>query len=170
MVNKVILVGNIGGDAESPTENITKFTLATSEKWKNKDGEPQEETEWHRVVVYGKIAPFIAERAKKGSQAYVEGKVKTRKWTDANGVDKFTTEIIVDMTGRVQIFGSGHTEGGSTAHTPAQSSAPEQTKTTTPRTQTTPAKETAVRQEKAPEPAPDVYADNGDSNEDDIPF
>jgi single-strand DNA-binding protein len=165
MVNKVILVGNIGADAESPSETITKFTLATSEKWKNKEtGEPQELTEWHRVTVYGKLAPIILERAKKGSQAYVEGKIKTNKWTDSNGVEKYSTEIVVDINGSVRIFGNASEGGTSTA--PSTQTAP---KKTTPAAQA-PAKEatrkeTPVQAQQYNEPTPEP-----DVNDDDIPF
>lgn len=97
-VNKVILIGNLGDD---PTvrympngDAVANISLATNERWKDKNGEPQEKTEWHRVVVYGKLAEIVAEYLKKGSQAYFEGRIQTRKWTDKHGVEKYTTEII----------------------------------------------------------------------------
>jgi single-strand DNA-binding protein len=97
-VNKVILVGNLGKDPETrymPNgEAVTNITLATSENWKDKSGEKVEKTEWHRVTFYRKLAEIVGEYLKKGSSIYVEGRIETRKWTDKEGVERFTTEII----------------------------------------------------------------------------
>ncbi|MBU0595043.1 MAG: single-stranded DNA-binding protein [Gammaproteobacteria bacterium] len=99
-VNKVILVGRLGKDPETrymPNgDAVTNITLATSETWKDKNGEKQEKTEWHRVTFYRKLAEIAGEYLKKGSMAYVEGRLETRKWTDKAGVDKYTTEIIAN--------------------------------------------------------------------------
>jgi single-strand DNA-binding protein len=105
-VNKIILIGNLGKDPETrylPSgEAVTNFSIATSEKWKNKSGEPQEHTEWHRISTFGKIAEICGEYLKKGAPVYIEGKIRTRKWQDKEGQDKYSTEIIAD---RMQMLG-----------------------------------------------------------------
>lgn len=97
-VNKVILIGNLGKDPEtkymSSGDAVTNITLATTESWKDKNGEKQQKTEWNRVTFYRKLAEIAGQYLKKGSPVYVEGKLETRKWTDKNGVDRYTTEII----------------------------------------------------------------------------
>ncbi|GJL76157.1 MAG TPA: single-stranded DNA-binding protein [Nitrosomonas sp.] len=97
-VNKVILIGNLGKDPEtrymSSGDAVTNITLATTEVWKDKSGEKQEKTEWHRVTFYRKLAEIAGEYLKKGRSVYIEGKLETRKWTDKNGMDRYTTEII----------------------------------------------------------------------------
>ncbi|MEZ5435586.1 MAG: single-stranded DNA-binding protein [Pseudomonadales bacterium] len=98
-VNKVILIGNLGKDPESRTSPgggaITNITLATSETWKDKQtGENQERTEWHRVVFFGRLGEIAGDYLKKGSKVYVEGSLRTRKWQDQSGQDKYTTEIV----------------------------------------------------------------------------
>jgi len=99
-VNKVILIGNLGKDPETrymPNgEAVTNVTIATSETWKDKGGEKQEKTEWHRVTFYRKLAEIAGEYLKKGSQIYVEGRLETRKWQDKDGQDRYTTEIIAN--------------------------------------------------------------------------
>ncbi len=100
-VNKVILIGNIGKEPETRFSAggaaITNITLATSESWKDKQtGENQERTEWHRVVFFGRLAEIAGEYLKKGSKVYVEGSLRTRKWTDQSGQDKYTTEIVAN--------------------------------------------------------------------------
>jgi single-strand DNA-binding protein len=98
-VNKVILVGNLGADPETrfmPSGgSVTNLRLATSESWKDKQtGQPQERTEWHRVVFFNRLAEVAAEYLKKGSKVYVEGSIRTRKWQDQSGQDRYTTEIV----------------------------------------------------------------------------
>ncbi|RPI47990.1 MAG: single-stranded DNA-binding protein [Betaproteobacteria bacterium] len=98
-VNKVILIGNLGRDPETrymPNgEAVTNITLATTESWKDRStGDRQEKTEWHRVTFYRRLAEIAGEYLKKGSQVYVEGRLETRKWTDKEGKDRYTTEII----------------------------------------------------------------------------
>ena len=100
-VNKVILIGNLGKDPEVkalPTGSaVTTITLATSESWKDKQtGQQQERTEWHRVVFYNRLAEIAGEYLRKGSKAYIEGKLRTRKWQDKSGVDHYTTEVIAE--------------------------------------------------------------------------
>jgi len=109
-VNKVILVGNCGGDPETrylPNGNaVTNITLATSDSWKDKNtGQQQERTEWHRVVFFGRLAEIAGEYLRKGAQAYIEGRLQTRKWQDQSGQDRYTTEIVVDIGGQLQMLG-----------------------------------------------------------------
>ncbi len=112
-VNKVILVGNLGRDPETrylPDGGaVTNVSIATTDAWKDKNGEKQEKTEWHRVAFFGKLAEIAGEYLKKGSQVYVEGRLQTRKWQDKEGVDKYTTEIVAD---RMQMLGSRAGMGG----------------------------------------------------------
>jgi single-strand DNA-binding protein len=117
-VNKVILVGNLGRDPETrymPDGGaITNISIATTSSWKDKNGEKQEQTEWHRIAFFGKLAEIAGEYLKKGSQVYVEGKLRTRKWQDKDGAEKYTTEVIADamqMLGSRQGMGGG--DGGS---------------------------------------------------------
>jgi single-strand DNA-binding protein len=113
-VNKVILIGNLGADPETrylPSgDAVTNIRIATSEKWKDKSGEQQEHTEWHRIAFFGKLAEIAGEYLKKGSPVYVEGRIRTRKWQDKeSGQDKYSTEIVAD---RMQLLGS---RGGGSA-------------------------------------------------------
>lgn len=100
-VNKVILVGNLGQDPElryMPNGNaVANLSLATSENWKDQQGQQQERTEWHRLTMYRGLAEVAGEYLRKGSQIYVEGKLQTRKWQDQQGQDRYTTEVIVDQ-------------------------------------------------------------------------
>jgi single-strand DNA-binding protein len=107
-VNKVILIGALGRDPETRYQPsggaITNISLATTETWKDKaTGDKKESTEWHRVVFFGKLAEIAGEYLKKGSQAYIEGFLKTRKWQDKEGHDRYTTEIVAD---KMQMLGS----------------------------------------------------------------
>ncbi len=156
-VNKVIIVGNLGKDPEvryMPSGSaICNVTIATSRQWKDKtSGERQEETEWHRVVFFDRMAEIAGEYLKKGRPVYVEGRLKTRKWTDKDGVEKYTTEIVAtDM----QLLGSRDGGGGSAGDdmgaAPAPRSAP------------------PARTAAAPKPA--AKSSTGfDDMDDDIPF
>lgn len=114
-VNKVILIGNLGKDPEtrymSNGEAVTNITLATTDTWKDKNGEKQEKTEWHRVTFYRKLAEIAGEYLKKGRSVYIEGRLETRKWTDKNGVERYTTDIIAsDMKMLGNRSGSGSFE------------------------------------------------------------
>ena len=107
-VNKVILIGNLGADPETrylPSgDAVTNIRIATSEKWKDKSGEQQEHTEWHRIAFFGKLAEIAGEYLKKGSPVYVEGRIRTRKWQDKeSGQDRYSTEVVAD---RMQLLGS----------------------------------------------------------------
>ena len=110
-VNKVILVGNLGRDPETRYttggDAVTNIRVATTDTWKDKNGEKQERTEWHTVVFFGRQAEIAGEYLKKGRQVYVEGRLQTRKWQDKDGQDRYTTEIVAD---RMQMLGSR--EGG----------------------------------------------------------
>ena len=112
-VNKVILVGNLGRDPETRYttggEAVTNVSIATTDTWKDKAGEKQERTEWHRVAFFGKLAEIAGEYLKKGSQVYVEGRLQTRKWQDKEGQERYTTEIIAD---RMQMLGGRAGAGG----------------------------------------------------------
>ena len=115
-VNKVIIIGRLGQDPEvryAPSgAAFANLTVATSEQWRDKQtGEQKEQTEWHRVVISGKLAEIAGEYLRKGSEVYLEGKLRTRKWTDQNGVDKYTTEIQVGINGTMQMLGGK--QGGS---------------------------------------------------------
>jgi len=116
-VNKVILVGNLGQDPEiryMPNGGaVANLTLATSESWRDKQtGENKEITEWHRVVIFGKLAEIAGEYLKKGSQVYIEGQLKTRKW-EKDGVERYSTEVNVGINGTMQMLGGKKQEGGS---------------------------------------------------------
>ncbi|MAB25227.1 single-stranded DNA-binding protein [Pseudomonas neustonica] len=159
-VNKVILIGNVGGDPEvryMPNGNaVANVTLATSDSWKDKQtGQQQERTEWHRVVFFGRIAEVVGEYARKGSKLYIEGRLQTREW-EKDGVKRYTTEVVVDIGGQMQLL-DGRPSGGE------QSAAPRQQQPSRPAPQQQPA---AQPQQQAPQqPAPDY-----DSFDDDIPF
>ena len=97
-INKVMLVGNLGADPEvrktASQQTVTQFNLATSESWVNKEGERQEKTEWHRIVVWGKLAETCAKHLSKGRQVFIEGRLQTRSWETEQGQKRFTTEIV----------------------------------------------------------------------------
>ena len=113
-INKVMLIGNLGKDPEiryMPSgDAIANLTLATTENWKDKAGEKQEKTEWHRVSMFGRLAEIAGEYLKKGSSVYIEGKLQTRKWQDKEGNDRYTTEIVAN---EMKMLGS-RASGGDT--------------------------------------------------------
>ncbi len=119
-INKVILVGNMGNDPEvryTPAgAAVTTISVATTESWKDKEGNKQEKTEWHRVVFFGRLAEIAGEYLKKGSQVYIEGKLRTNKWQDQSGQDRYTTEVLANemqmLGGRGGDSGSGGFGGG----------------------------------------------------------
>lgn len=161
-VNKVILIGNVGGDPEvryMPNGNaVTNITLATTDSWKDKNtGQQQDRTEWHRVVFFGKLAEIAGEYLRKGSQCYVEGRLQTREW-EKDGIKRYTTEIVVDMNGTLQLLGGrGGNNEGAGDYAPRQQA---------PRPQREQAPAAAPqRPQPAAQPAPDY-----DSFDDDIPF
>ena len=142
-INKVIIVGNLGGDPETrymPSGSaVTNITVATNESWKDKQtGEQKDRTEWHKVAMFNRLAEVAAEYLRKGSQVYIEGKLRTRKWQDKSGQDRWTTEIIAD---EMQMLG-GRGGGGSAPMSSGQDSG---------------------SPSAAPQPGPDDF-------DDDIPF
>lgn len=151
-VNKVILIGNVGGDPVTrylPNGNaVTNLTLATSDSWKDKQsGQIQERTEWHRVSLFGKIAEIAGQYLRKGSKVYIEGRLQTREW-EKDGIKRYTTEVIVDMGGTMQML-DGRGDGQGTK--PAQPQQQRPTPTANPQAN------------MQPEP-------NYDGFDDDIPF
>ena len=120
-VNRVTIVGNLGRDPEIRTmpsgDQIANVTVATTDKWKDKQsGEMREATEWHRVVFNGRLAEIAGQYLRKGSQVYVEGSLRTRKWTDQSGVEKYSTEIRADQ---MQMLGNRQEAGGRQSQAPA---------------------------------------------------
>ena len=167
-INKVILVGNLGNDPEiryTPSGSaIANLSVATSEQWKDRNtGEPREKTEWHRVVIFGKLAEVAGEYLRKGSQVYLEGKLQTRKWQDQSGQDRYTTEVVLDINGVMQMLG-GRNAGGDAAFAPqGQQGGYKKPAAPKPQQQAAPQ---AAPQQAAAEPA----ADFSDAFDDDIPF
>ena len=157
-VNKVVVLGNVGQDPEvrySPSGMcFCNLSVATSESWKDKQtGERKERTEWHRVVLQGKLAEIAGEYVKKGSQVYFEGKLQTRKWQGQDGRDKYTTEIIVDsFSGVMQLLCGKQQQPGH----PAQQQQQQQSGYS--------------RQQQQPQSAPPVYNEPPMDFSDDIPF
>jgi single-strand DNA-binding protein len=127
-INKVILIGNLGADPETRAMpsgmTVANLRVATSESWRDKQsGEQQERTEWHRVAMFGRLAEIAAEYLKKGSQVYIEGSLRTRKWTDKQGNERYSTEIIGN---ELQMLGGrgGGGGGGASVGAPASSAQP----------------------------------------------
>lgn len=133
-VNKVTILGNLGREPEirktGDGKSIANLNIATSENWKDRDGNKQEKTEWHRVVVFGKLADIVEKYLNKGDSVYIEGKLQTRKWQDSQGQDKYTTEISVDgFGGTLKMLGKRDSGGSQPAAEqptmkPASSDAP----------------------------------------------
>ena len=122
-LNKVMLIGNLGKDLEvrytTSGQAVASFNLATSEKFKNKSGDWEERTEWHRVTLWGKLAEIAGEYLAKGKTVYIEGRLQTRKWTDRDGNDKYTTEIVGDKMQMLGGKGDGGSSSGGGASRPA---------------------------------------------------
>lgn len=159
-VNKVILVGNLGADPETrftPNgDQVTNIRLATTDRWKDKaSGEQRESTEWHRVVFYRRLAEIAGQYLKKGSQVYLEGRLRTRKWTGQDGQEKYTTEI--EAT-EMQML--GRREGGG---------APEYERSSSGSSSSSGGSSRPASSSKAPAAAPSGGSNFGDF-EDDIPF
>jgi single-strand DNA-binding protein len=132
-VNKVMLIGNLGADPEvryMPSGSaVANLRIATSESWRDKTtGEPQERTEWHRVALFGKLAEIAGQYLRKGSKVYIEGKLRTRKWQGQDGQDRYTTEVIVDINGAMQMLdsrgGGGESDHGRAPAASAPASGP----------------------------------------------
>ena len=158
-INKVIIVGNLGKDPEMRSfpngDQIANVSIATTDKWKDKtSGEMKEATEWHRINFNGRLAEIVGQYLKKGSQVYVEGSLRTRKWTDKDGVEKFTTEIRADqmqMLGGRQGMGGGGDDGASSGYSAPRPAAP-------------------ASRPAAAKPAAAKAASGFDDMDDDIPF
>ncbi|WP_028885093.1 single-stranded DNA-binding protein [Teredinibacter turnerae] len=161
-VNKVILVGNLGQDPETrymPSGGaVTNISIATSESWRDKQtGQNQERTEWHRVAFFGRLAEIAGEYLRKGSKVYVEGSLRTRKWQDQQGQDRYSTEIVASEMQMLDARGAGEGQGyggGGGYDAPA----PQQHQPQAP------------RQAPAPQQAPPSAPPSMDSFDDDIPF
>lgn len=172
-VNKVILVGNLGGDPEiryMPNGSaVANITIATSESWRDKaTGEQREKTEWHRVALFGKLAEVAGEYLRKGSQVYIEGQLQTRKWQDQSGQDRYTTEVVVQgYNGIMQMLGgrSGGQGGASSDYDQGGSS--NWGKPSQPAAQSRPQSAPAPQ---APKQAPQQYNEPPMDFDDDIPF
>jgi single-strand DNA-binding protein len=166
-VNKVILIGNLGRDPEvryTPSGSaVCNVSLATTRNWKNRDsGDKVEETEWHRVVFYDRLAEIAGEYLKKGRPVYVEGRLKTRKWQDKEGRDTYTTEVIAEQ---MQLLGGRESGGmGGGGGDDDGGYAPREPEARAPRAAPAP------RQAPAPRPAPQRSATGFDDMDDDIPF
>jgi single-strand DNA-binding protein len=158
-INKVILVGNLGADPDTrymPSgKAVTNIRVATSESWKDKQtGDMQERTEWHSIVMYDKLGEIAAEYLRKGSQVYIEGKIRTRKWQDKEGKDRYTTEVIADQ---MQMLGGRGGGGGASSEPREPRSAPRQAPTSDDRS------------DRAAAPV-DEAGGGGGEFDDDIPF
>ncbi|MBS0292546.1 MAG: single-stranded DNA-binding protein [Proteobacteria bacterium] len=178
-VNKVIIVGNLGRDPEMRTfpsgDQVANVTIATTDRWRDKNtGENKEATEWHRVVFNGRLAEIVGQYLRKGSQVYVEGSLRTRKWTDQSGVEKYSTEIRADtmqMLGSRQGMGGGqggagaayddggYGDSGGAYEAPRRAAPPQR-----------PAAPPAARPAPAPVAQPPRAASGFDDMDDDIPF
>ena len=165
-INKVIIVGRLGNDPEIRTmpngEAVANISVATSETWTDKNtGERRETTEWHRIVFYRRQAEVVGEYLRKGSQVYVEGRLRTRKWQDQNGQDRYTTEIQGDVMQMLDSRNAGN-QGGDYGYAPQ--SAPQQY-SQQPSYQSQPTPRQAAKPTSTPQPEPAM-----DSFDDDIPF
>ncbi|GAB1259251.1 single-stranded DNA-binding protein [Aurantivibrio plasticivorans] len=164
-INKVILIGNLGQDPETrymPSGGaVTNITVATSESWKDKQtGENQERTEWHRVVFFNRLAEIAGEYLRKGSKVYLEGSLRTRKWQDNSGQDRYTTEIVANEMQMLDSRGDSSGMGNSGMGGGSYNNAPQQ------RPQQAPQNNYNQKPQQAPQQAPAGM----DSFDDDIPF
>lgn len=170
-INKVILIGNLGRDPEvryTPSgAAVCNVSVATTRNWKDKSsGDKVEETEWHRVVFYDRLAEIAGEYLKKGRPVYVEGRLKTRKWQDKDGKDNYTTEIVAEQ---MQLLGGR--EGGGGGYGGGQGGNPEDYSQEAPSAPSRPAARPAAAPRQAPAPAPAQKSSTGfDDMDDDIPF
>jgi len=177
-VNKVILVGNIGQDPETrytPSGSaVSRVSLATSETWKDKQtGQPQERTEWHRVVFFNRLAEIAGEYLRKGGKVYIEGALRTNKWQDQQGQDRYTTEIVANemqmLDARGAQEGQGMQGGGYSAGAPAQQAPAQGAPMQSAPQQSAPAHQAASKPSPAQQPQR-TPEPSFDSFDDDIPF
>lgn len=173
-INKVILIGNLGQDPEvkyMPSGNaVTNLTLATSDTWKDKQtGQPQERTEWHRVVFFNRLAEIAGEYLRKGSKVYIEGALRTRKWQDQSGQDRYTTEIVASemqmLDGRGGEGGGGNQGNYAGNQDPMGYGQQPQQQPSRPATQ-----QSRPQNQPAPQQQPAQPAPGFDDFDDDIPF
>jgi single-strand DNA-binding protein len=169
-VNKVILVGNVCKDVDirytQDGKAVASLTVATSESWKDKQGQPQEKAEFHRVSIFGKLAEIAGEYLRKGSQVYIEGKLQTRKWTNKEGQDQYTTEIHLDPFNGVMQMLSGKSPD------PQNNSGPNSGKSQPQQKQTSPQQRPAQNQgfNQAPAQGQPPMAEPDFDFDDDVPF
>lgn len=126
MVNKALLIGFVGKDPEIRSmqngDEVASFSLATSERWTDKQGQKQEKSEWHNIVVFGGLVKIIKSYVKKGSKLYIEGKIQTRKWQDKDGNDRYTTEVVLQgFNANLQLLDSNNQSTGQQQHNEAKS-------------------------------------------------
>lgn len=150
-VNRVFLIGNLGQDPDvryTPNGNaVANLNMATDESYKDKNtGQMVPKTEWHRVVIFGKVAEVAGQYLRKGSKVYIEGKLQTRKWQNKDGQDQYTTEVVVDISGQMQMLDSAGGQSGGQQSQPAQNSQPQPS-------------QPAPNQGKMPEPVDDFEDD-----------
>lgn len=177
-INKVILVGNLGQDPEvrymQNGNAVANISVATSESWKDAQGQPQDRTEWHRIVIFGKLAEIAGEYLRKGSQVYLEGKLQTRKWQDNEGKDRYSTEVVIDQGGVMQMLGSkpdGAAQGSQGGYGNQQGYGQQQNSGYAPKQQQPAPQKSAPQQRPAPQKQHQNYTpDLGDDWQDDIPF
>jgi single-strand DNA-binding protein len=176
-VNKVILVGNVGKDPETryldESTAMTKFPMATSETYKNKNGERVSNTEWHNVILWRGLAQVAEKYVKKGSQIYIEGRIKTRSYDDAEGNKKYTTEIVADqlqlLGKRPDSDGGQASQGGQTQAAPSTQSDQGQG-TQAPQAPQTPQTPQTPQAPQKDQPSSGAPFDGGDNGPDDLPF
>ena len=179
-INKVIVLGNLGNDPETrylPNGNaVTNISIATSESWKDKtSGQDQERTEWHRVVFFNRLAEIAGEYLRKGSKVYVEGSLKTNKWQDQSGNDRYTTEIVASEMQMLDAKGENSDQQQGQAQ-PAQQQAPQQQQQPQPQQQQQPQQPQQPYSQPQQQPqqqynqAPQQAPQNGGIIEDNIPF
>ncbi|EHG2851698.1 TPA: single-stranded DNA-binding protein [Escherichia coli] len=169
-INKVILVGRLGNDPEVryiPNGGaVANLQVATSESWRDKQtGEMREQTEWHRVVLFGKLAEVAGEYLRKGAQVYIEGQLRTRSWDDSNGVTRYVTEILVKTTGTMQMLGSAPQQNAQAQPQPQQNGQPQSADATKKG-----GAKTKGRGRKAAQPEPQPPSEPEYNFDDDIPF
>ncbi|MBF0368678.1 MAG: single-stranded DNA-binding protein [Magnetococcales bacterium] len=181
-LNRVQLIGNLGSDPEirftQDGRPIANLSLATSDSWNDKQGQRQERTEWHRVVVFGKLAEIIQQYLRKGSKIYIEGKLQTRKWTDQQGQDRYTTEVVLNPYDGQMIMlggrsegggqGAGYGGGGGGQSYQQQAPAPKQQASAPQQQAPAPQQQAPAQQNSAPQSQPDF--NQGPNFDDDIPF
>ncbi|ELN4046128.1 MULTISPECIES: single-stranded DNA-binding protein [Klebsiella] len=179
-INKVILVGHLGQDPEVryiPNGGaVANLTLATSETWRDKQsGEAREKTEWHRVVIFGKLAEVAGEYLRKGAQVYIEGQLRTRNWQDDAGTTHYVTEVLVGQNGTLQMLGgrreSGEHESAAQPQSPAAPAQPAQAPAKSPKAKGgKKGRQDAAPSQQPPQPLPQPLPDDFPPMDDDAPF